>query len=47
MRDDLVLLAGDLGREVRKRFEEGQDLVLCVMAAMNTEAIISIKTAAN
>ena len=47
VREDLIIPAGDLGQEMRKRFEEGQDLVLCVITAMDTEALIGIKSACN
>ena len=47
VRNDLELPPGELRRELLERFEAGQDLIVCVMAAMDTEAIISIKSAIN
>lgn len=47
VRDDLPLPSGELRRELLESFEAGQDLLVCVLGAMDTEAVISIKSDTN
>lgn len=44
VREDIELPAGELGHDIQQKFENGQDLVVCVLKAMGTEAIIAVKT---
>jgi len=44
-KDDLKVPPGELGDQIRAMFAEGKDLVVAVLGAMGTEAIISCKEA--
>lgn len=43
-RDDLNLPEGDLGKEIRDRFEKDEMLVLTVVKALDEEQIAAVKT---
>ncbi|XP_037603133.1 eukaryotic translation initiation factor 5A-2 [Sebastes umbrosus] len=43
MRDDLKLPAGDLGKEIQKRFDQGETLMISVLNAMKEEMAVSCK----
>jgi len=47
VREDIELPAGELGHDIQQRFEDGQDLVVCVLKAMGTEALIAVKNIPN
>lgn len=44
-REDLALPTSDVGDDIRKRFEDGLTLNVTVLKAMDTECILSAKTA--
>lgn len=44
-KDDVRVPDGDLGKEIQAGFEEGKDLLVTIVSAMNEEAAISYKEA--
>ena len=42
-KDDLKVPEGELGEKVRDEFNKGTDLVVTVMAALETEQIVSYR----
>jgi len=42
-REDLKLPDGDLGTEIKRKFDEGDQFMVTVLKAMNEEAVIAIK----
>ena len=44
-KDDVKLPEGDLGKEIEAAFDDGKDLLVCVIKALGEEAIISYKEA--
>lgn len=47
VREDIQLPAGELGRDIQQKFEDGQNLVVCVLKAMGIEAVIAVKNSPN
>jgi len=46
-RDDLKLPGGDIGGQLKKSFDSGEDLLCTVLSAIGEEAVIAIKTSSN
>lgn len=44
-KDDVRVPAGDLGKDLRAAFDSGKELLVCVVASMGEEAILSFKDA--
>jgi len=44
-KDDVKVPEGDLGRDIAAGFDEGKDLLVTIISAMNEEAAISFKEA--
>ncbi|XP_068221126.1 eukaryotic translation initiation factor 5A-1 isoform X1 [Palaemon carinicauda] len=43
LRDDIKIPEGDLGTEIRNKFESNEDLLLTVLAAMGQEMVVATK----
>ena len=43
-KDDLKVPEGELGDQIKKDFEDGKDLIVTVLSAMNEEAIVAVKS---
>ncbi|KAG5844039.1 eukaryotic translation initiation factor 5A-1-like [Anguilla rostrata] len=43
VREDLKIPEGDLGKEINSRFEDGEDMMITVLSAMNEECAVAIK----
>jgi len=43
MKEDLNLPGGELAEQIRAAFDDGQDVMVTVLAAMNKEMIVSFK----
>merc|ERR1712002_1253994 len=43
LREDIKLPDGDLGNDIKNRFENNEDILLTVLAAMSEESVIAIK----
>ncbi|KAB7493965.1 UNVERIFIED_CONTAM: hypothetical protein RMT77_015581 [Armadillidium vulgare] len=43
LREDIKLPEGDLGADIKQRFEGGEDMLLTVMKAMGEETVVAIK----
>ena len=46
-REDLKLPNNEVGEQIRKAFDDGKDLIVSTLSAMNEEAIMSFKVATN
>ncbi|KAG6898027.1 hypothetical protein C0992_007023 [Termitomyces sp. T32_za158] len=44
-KDDVKLPEGDIGKQIQADFDEGKDLLVTIISAMNEEAAISYKEA--
>jgi translation initiation factor 5A len=44
-KEDLKLPAGELGEKIRAQFDEGKELMVCVLSAMAMEMAMSFKEA--
>lgn len=44
-KDDVKVPEGDLGAQIQAAFEEGKDLLVTIVAAMNEEQALSYKEA--
>lgn len=44
VREDIRLPEGDLGKEIQERFEKEEQLLVTVLAAMDEEAAIAVKS---
>ncbi|KAG6853856.1 translation initiation factor eIF5A [Blastosporella zonata] len=44
-KDDVKVPEGDLGREIQNNFDEGKDLLVTIISALNEEQAISWKEA--
>jgi translation initiation factor 5A len=44
-KEDLKLPSGDLGEQIQKGFDEGKELMVCVLSAMGQEEAKSFKEA--
>ena len=44
-KDDVKVPEGDLGTEIQAAFDEGKDILVCVIKALGEEAVISFKEA--
>jgi translation initiation factor 5A len=44
-KDDVRVPEGDLGKEIQAGFDDGKDLLVSILSAMNEEAAISVKEA--
>lgn len=44
-KDDVKVPYGELGDKITAEFNDGKDLIICIIAAMNEEAAISFKEA--
>jgi len=44
-KDDVKLPEGDLGNEIQTAFDDGKDILVCVIKALGEEAVISWKDA--
>ena len=43
IREDLQLPEGELGKEIQQRFDEGKELVIAVLQAVEGEIITAVK----
>ena len=43
LRDDIRLPDGDLGSDIKNKFENNEDLLLTVLAAMDEEMVVATK----
>jgi len=43
LRDDIRLPDGDLGNEIKNKFENNEDLLLTVLSAMGEEMVVATK----
>lgn len=46
-REDLKVPEGDLGKEIKSRYENGEEFMVTVLKAVDEEAIIATKNTAN
>jgi len=46
-KDDLKVPEGDIGEEIKSKFEEGVDMLVTVISAMGEEAVIAVKNMAS
>ena len=44
-KDDIKVPEGDLGTAIKKEFEDGKELVVTIVSAMNEELALSFKEA--
>ncbi len=47
LKDDVKLPEGELGQQIQAAFDEGKELIACVVGALGIEAVISFKEAAS
>lgn len=47
IREDLKVPEGDLGKEIKSRYENGEEFMVTVLKAVDEEAIIATKNTAN